>query len=671
MRTAIPCIIFVLAIAPANRAADKYDSTAEKYDQIRREHWSFQPLRAGAGETIDQYILAGLEKAGLKSSRPAGRRTLIRRATFDLTGLPPTPEEVEAFVNDSSNKAFEKVIDRLLASPAFGERWGRHWLDVARYAESTGMTRNVPYYYAWRYRDYVIDSFNADKPYDRFIKEQIAGDLLPAQNKSQRDAQAIATGFLALGTRDINERNPLQSTLNLVDEQIDTTTRAFLGMTVACARCHDHKFDPIPTSAYYSMAGIFRSTETLTGLTSWRGPGSFYNPELLLPLSGFTEADKRVAERYDVIAPRPGDDTADAQANRHRQMARQVRQVGEKEVRNVAIGVRDGRLPSDSAIFVRGDVNERGPIVPRGAFPLPGTPSLGEIPKDRSGRLELANWIASERNPLTSRVMVNRIWQHLFGQGFVRTVDNFGTTGETPSHPELLDHLAKQFVTDGWSVKRMIRRVMLSTTYQQAGAFDESKFAIDPDNRFLWRMNPRRLEAEAIRDGMLAASGNLDPKRPAASPVMRTSLAEMIRAQRLGNSPVGDEGNVRSVYLTTLRGTNVGALEVFDIADNTQVTGCRDVTTVAPQALFMMNDSFVIQQSRALAQRIMSERDADRARIDRAYGLALGRVPSDAERQRAIKYVRDFPKGKRNSEVDAWASLCQALFASAEFRYGN
>jgi hypothetical protein len=666
------------------QAADKYDTTAAKYDQVRKEHWAFQPVRETASaHDIDQYVLAGLQKTGLTPAKPADRRTLIRRATYDLTGLPPTPEEVEAFVNDPSSKAFEKVIDRLLASPAYGERWGRHWLDVARFAESTGMTRNVIYYYAWRYRDYVIAAFNADKPYNRFIKEQIAGDLLPAESDAQRDAQTIATGFLALGTKDLNERNPLQFTLNLVDEQIDTTTRAFLGMTVACARCHDHKFDPITTESYYSMAGIFRSTDTLTGLTPRRGPVNYYNPEMLLPLSNFSTSDKRVAEDYDASAFRPGNDDRNAEQRRRRQIAMQARSGGEREIRNVAIGVRDGRLPFDSNVFVRGDKDEKGPVVPRGTIPLPGMPTLGDIPDDRSGRLELANWFASERNPLTARVMVNRIWQHLFGQGLVRSVDNFGTTGEAPSHPELLDHLARQFQGDGWSVKRTIKRIMLTKTYQQAGTFDESKFAIDPDNRTLWRMSPRRLEAEAIRDGMLAISGNLQRKPPTGSPVMSAGPGEMIRAERRGYSPMGPDANVRSVYLAMLRGTNVGPLEVFDVADNTQVTGCRDVTTVAPQALFMMNDAFVIEQSAAFARRITSERSADLARVDRAYGLALGRVPNDAERQRAIKYVREFTKEAPaavpsrksktppSAESNVWASVCQALFASAEFRYVN
>ncbi|CAA9442077.1 MAG: FIG00929654: hypothetical protein, partial [uncultured Phycisphaerae bacterium] len=277
---------------------DEAGDANAKYEQLRREHWSFRPVRkpvppqparkGWARSEVDRFVLAALEEKELKPSPDADRRTLLRRATYDLTGLPPTPEEVEAFVNDNSSKAFEKVVDRLLASPAFGERWGRHWLDVARYAESTGMTRNVPLYYAWRYRDYVIDAFNADTPYDVFVREQVAGDLMPAGDPTRRDRQAIATGFLAIGPKDLNERNPVQFALNNVDEQIDATTRAFLGMTVSCARCHDHKFDPVPTSEYYAMAGIFRSTQLLAGVSSRVGGKGreYYDPDLHVPLSG-------------------------------------------------------------------------------------------------------------------------------------------------------------------------------------------------------------------------------------------------------------------------------------------------------------------------------------------------------------------------------------------------
>jgi mono/diheme cytochrome c family protein len=708
----------------------KWTDVAGKYDQLRKEHWSFQPVKdvpplktapsAWAKTDIDQYILAKLTEHELQPSKAADRRTLIRRATFDLTGLPPTPEEVDAFVNDNSSKAWEKVVDRLLASPTFGERWGRHWLDVARYAESTGLSRNVPIYYAWRYRDYVIDSFNADKPYDQFIKEQLAGDLLPATTDAQRDRQLVATGFLAIGQKDLNERNPLQFVLNNVDEQIDATGRAFLGLTIACARCHDHKFDPIPTAEYYSLAGIFRSTEMLAGVAN-RRQGDFYKADGFLNLSTSGKGGKSVAEatggRYSSFASADATDDGDdngkgdkkdrkeQRRERLQEMLRQrqkqqdqqnpnlqnltpqqrklvenlraaARSQPEAEIRPVAIGVKDGRIPLDSNIFVRGEPEQRGPVVPRGTITLPGLPPIGPIQSDHSGRLELADWIANTKNPLTARVMVNRIWLHLFGAGLVRTVDNFGTTGDAPTHPELLDHLATQFQGDGWSVKHMIRRIMLSSTYQQAGTFDEAKYAVDPDNHFFWRASPRRLEGEAIRDGMLSASGKLDRKRPVASSIQKAPPVDIGRAARLMDRFAGPN-DVRSVYLPILRGGILPPmLDVFDMADNSQVTGSRETTTVAPQALFMMNDRFVLAQSEALAKRVATERIADNARVDRAYMLALGRTATDAERGRALKYIKEFskdaatdPKKRSRAEEDAWTSICQALFASAEFRY--
>jgi hypothetical protein len=299
---------------------------------------------------------------------------------------------------------------------------------------------------------------------------------------------------------------------------------------------------------------------------------------------------------------------------------------------------------------------------------------LGTIPWDRSGRLELASWLTDRRNPLTARVMANRVWQHLFGQGLVTTVDNFGTTGEAPSHPELLDHLATAFMDDGWSVKRAIRRVMLSNAYQQASTFDEAKFAADPENRLVWRMSQRRLEGEAIRDAVLAAAGNLNLKRPLGSAVMNVPPAGLNRRVDLGGRFAVDN-DCRSVYLPIFRGFVPDALDVFDLADNNNVTGVRDVTTVAPQALYMMNNPFVLAQAHAFAQRVTTERSADLARIDRAYSLALGRIPNDAERQRALKYVRQFAEAAKDptkvTPIDPWTALCQALFASAEFRYVN
>ena len=701
--------------APAeNNTPGKWEDPASRYDQIRREHWAFQPIRGTTAPAvkdsrwakgdIDRYVLAGLEKKGLAPAPPADRRTLIRRAAFDLTGLPPTPEQIEEFVNDRSTRAFENLVDRLLASPAFGERWGRHWLDVARYAESTGMTRNVPLYYAWRYRDYVIDSFNKDKPFDRFVTEQLAGDLLPARTPAERDEQTIATGFLALGPKDLNERNQLQFVMNTVDEQIDATGQAILGLTISCARCHDHKFDPIPTSQYYAMAGIFRSTQVLAGVKSRRGGGGrdYYSPELLVQLG--SAGSKPAARRDDgedddagvtvtpVVAKQKGKQGKKAQAKAAKRRERRMRReaaaaAADVEIQPLALGVKESILIADSNVFVRGELDQPGPVVPRGVVALPGMGASLEIPAKHSGRLELAKWATSRQNPLTSRVAVNRIWQHLFGQGLVRTSDNFGTTGEPPSHPELLDHLALQFMSDGWSVKRMVRRVMLSSAYQQSSAYDAKKFEADPENRLLWRMSQRRLEAEAIRDAVLSVSGKLDPARPAGSPVLRVPPVDIGRRRRL-EPQFGDALPYRSVYLPVLRGLVPEVLDVFDMPDPNMVSGRRDVTTVAPQALFMMNDPFVVEQSRHMARRVLSERrGSDAARVDYACAMAVGRPPTGAERDRVLAYVRGFirsedaggkgkPAGRDRESVDeelvaAWGSFCQALIASAEFRYLN
>ena len=669
-----------------NVAKPAVHDVAAEYDKLRKELWSWQPVRnpavprvtneKWAKSPIDAFILAKLDEKKLTPSTPADKATLIRRATFDLVGVPPTPAEVEAFVRDSSPNAFEKVVDRLLASPQFGERWGRHWLDVARYAESTGMARNFPYFYAWRYRDYVIRSFNEDKPYSKFIVEQLAGDLLPARDDKQRDELTVATGFLCIGPRDLNERNREQFLMNNVDEMIDATSRAMLGTTVACARCHDHKFDPIPTSEYYAIAGIFKSTQQYTGLGQYRNMQEVYKPELLIKLSDYKGA--------------PGeDDDGDVETRmkrrRQREMAKPQQPAAANAMRNfdplaghkpsqLAMGVRDVPRPADTRILVRGETDQTGPIVRRGFVSIPNVRSAPVNPR-QSGRMELALWIGSRENPLTARVMVNRIWQHLFGKGIVGSVDNFGMTGERPTHPELLDHLATQFMDDGWSVKRTIRRIMLSATYQQGSGFDRAKHQADPENDYLWRMNQRRLEAEAIRDSILAVSGKLDKDPPHGSQIMNMGTFQLLRQVRRGE--FSDTSNGRSVYLPIYRSALLEVLDVFDLADPNNVSGQRDVTTVPPQALFMMNSDFVMRQATAFAQRVGGER-SELARIDTAYKLALGRMPTAVERERATSFMRGFAmddfRNTRNalrSQENALAAFCQALFASAEFRYVN
>jgi hypothetical protein len=694
------------------------------FDEARK-YWAYQPPQAVAAPQvknakwaktdIDRFVLAALEAKGLQPVHDADKGTLIRRATFDLTGLPPTPAEVAAFLADKSPDAFAKVVDRLLASQQFGERWGRHWLDVARYGESTGKERNVVYRYAWRYRDYVIDAFNADKPYDRFILEQVAGDLLPSESDAQRNEHLTATGFLALSPRGLNERNAEQYLMDTVDEQIDVTTRAILATTVGCARCHDHKFDPILSTDYYAMAGIFRSTDTYAGVK--RGSRTTVDAELLqlasLGPSEPSELQKEAAaEKKEEIAQlekriealkgrlkgankapakkkKKGNEAADTDEGVTKvdaaQIKNQIRRL-EQDLANLSavpaggsselvMAVRDARRPADCNLLVRGEVTERGPVVPRGFVTVLKSDHDPKINETTSGRLELAQWMASKDNPLTARVMVNRIWQHLFGNGIVETTDNFGELGEKPTHPELLDRLAIDFMNNGWSVKQAIRSIMLSRAYQLGSEHNEKNYQIDPSNQYLWRANRRRLDAEAIRDATLAVSGELDLKRPEGSVALQLGGGEIGRGLSL--KPLERVGKVRSIYLPMIRGVMPEMLTVFDAADPSLLVAQREVTTVATQALFMMNSPFVMEQADKLAERLHAQKDLDdAARIDLAYRLALSRGATTAEQSRVADYLKQYrdalkdnAKKGTDTELAAWSSFCQTLLASAEFRY--
>lgn len=671
---------------------------------------------------IDRYLLAKLESKGLAPVRDAGKAALLRRATYDLTGLPPTPAELEAFLKDSSPNAYEKVLDRLLKSPRFGERWGRHWLDVVRYAESTGKERNYAYPYAWRYRNYVIDSFNADKPYDEFVREQIAGDLLKAENSKARDAQLIATGFLAFGPKSLNERNRLKFTMDVVDDQIDVMGRAFLATTIACARCHDHKFDPIPTKDYYAFAGIFRSTTVKAGVRGRRARGGTTSG--LIALGGGTgpkatkaarDAAKlrqlrqqlnRDGRRLLALMRRGGGKKKRKNANIKRQLQRlvarmqvpavrkndppQVKRLKESltetitqikklqknapKTQNVAMGVEDGRA-IDSKVFIKGEVDDQGELVKRHFLTVTNRGHDPKIPSDASGRLELADWLASKKNPLTARVMANRVWQHLFGKGIVKTVDNFGLTGERPQHPELLDYLAIRFMEQKWSVKSLIKEMMLSRAYGLSSAHVEKNYTVDPANRLVWRGGRRRLDAEAIRDSMLAIAGKLELERPKGSPMTSLGNGEIGRQISLARTRLNQ--NVRSVYIPVVRQAMPQMMTVFDVADPSLVVGTRDITTVPTQALFMMNSPFVMNQAGNMAQKLFDVKGMDdTARIKYAYRLALSREPNDVELARVKKFITDYRNMqekdvKRGSdrELEGWTAFCQTLFASAEFRY--
>ncbi len=690
-----------------------------------RSFWSYTaPVKAApplvrngqwVASPVDQFILAKVEEAGLSPAPDADRRTLLRRLTFDLTGLPPTPEETEAFEKDRSPDAYEKVVDRLLASPHFGERWGRHWLDVARFAESSGKESNVVYPHAWRYRDYAIAAFNKDKPYDDFLREQIAGDLLPAKDDDQRAEQLIATGYLAVGTKGHNTRGRAQFRFDLIDEQIDALGQGLLATTIACARCHDHKFDPIPQRDYYAMAGIFMSTETNYG--TYRGLGNDHPSTLLELPAGAKVPDgptmpgpiRRAVEQQQARAAadaaqldelrakaresrRPGS-TVQLTAQEQQMLQRARTADGREEAaadllarygedgratkaNRLAMGVAESADPEDARLLSRGELTSPKDPVARGFVQVLSAPGQASV-KSGSGRLELAEWIASDRNPLTARVWVNRVWLHLFGKPIVPTTDNFGASGMRPTHPELLDWLAVGFMEGGWSTKRLVRELVLTHTYRMSSKADPKALEVDPDDKLLWRMPKRRLEAESIRDAMLMAAGTLDLRPPVGSPV---AFLEGADRNPVIASQVRTDQPVRSVYLPVLRDRVDEMLDVFDFAEPSYVSGDRDETSVPTQALFMMNSERVMDASRRMAQRVLKEGESEYDRINRAFELAFGRKPSQSETVAVRAFLKDFlqaqsGKGAKGAKAEArrleetqWAALCQALFQSAEFR---
>jgi cytochrome c553 len=656
---------------------------AALYPKLRERHWSWQPLtdpavpqvsgNGWAESNIDRLVLAKLDENKLAPVKEADPATLLRRVHYDLTGLPPTPEELRAFAKHHSPEDYAKVVDRLLASPQYGERWGRHWLDVARYAESSGPSRNMPYPNAWRYRDYVIDAYNRDVPYDRFIKEQIAGDLLPAATPAERDRLLIATGYLALGPKDVNQRFKARFKMDNVDDQIDTVTRSTMALTVSCARCHDHKFDPIPTTDYYALAGIFTSTEDDSGLGSKMGGASldYYDPKHIGHLSSASDAkpvspeliaklkadrdeakkklddirakDEALAKANPTHPPLSATEKAERlELQRNFVEARENFQlIADLGERGYAVhSVRDG-LVADTSVRNRGVEEKHGPTVPRGFLTVVNLPNTPKIPANQSGRLQLAEWIVRPDNPLTARVYVNRVWEHLFGTGIVSSVDNFGTTGDKPANPELLDYLAQQFIRDGWSTKQLVRQIVLTHAYRLGSEYPPAYKDIDPGDRFVWRHAPRRLEAEEIRDSILASSGQLDLDHPQGSPAMALRMIEIRDDGPVVGSVLSaaDRLRYRSVYLPLLRDETPRPLEAFDPVSQTLVTGKREETTVPTQALFMLNSPFVRQQSLHLADKLLAEKHAtDSERIRDAYRLIAGiePAPSDIARVKAF-----------------------------------
>ena len=914
----------------ANRAAEQ--PGPRDWTDEDRSHWAFQPIArpdppvvqdaAWCRSPIDHFILAKLAAAGLKPAPRADKRTLVRRITFDLTGLPPTPAEVDAFVADELPDAVARLVDRLLATPQYGERWGRHWLDVARYADSNGMDENLAFGEAHRYRDYVVAAFNRDLPYNQFIREQLAGDLLPPETSAdsaseavRRNERLVATGFLCIGPKMLAEDDPVKMEMDIIDEQVDTLGQAFLGLTLGCARCHDHKFDPLSQADYYALAGIFKSTQTMENFTvvaRWqerplvtpeveqrlaghegqvaklkeriaqrvaqgtdelvaaarasaadylatatallaqqsalacvnpvadegRAPGArvleaeaytrgnlvkdfeLYGPGIGVvynrgELPNFVEFDLDIADaqtgayqfelRYAAASSRPievlldgvpvllstaervtGSWTPESQswqpvamllldAGKHTLrlerdgpfphvdklalaprdwpegasrggrrtleatateqglvphfLAHSVRWLLARSANQLPVGVDEAladaagpfvpraglegsfapdttaelatlreelaaleksapvaprgmavsdRSPQILCIHIRGSHLNLGAEMPRG-FPsvldraLPDAPPIAP---EHSGRLELADWIARGDHPLTGRVIVNRVWLWHFGEGLVRTPDNFGRLGEAPTHAELLDWLTGWFVEHGWSIKALHRLIMTSSTYQMSAAYDADSATRDADNRLWWRFNRRRLEAEELRDAILATSGRLD-LAPGGS-LLVTKNREYVAGTASVN-PTSYASRHRSIYLPVVRSALYDVFQAFDFPDPSVLMGRRDRTTVAPQALFMLNSSLVLDESRAWAEHLLSEPiepqiAADDARLQRIYQTALCRAPSGDEVARAKQFLTASERQWREQDHDetearlrAWAGLCRTFWGSNEF----
>ena len=770
-------------------------------------HWSFQPVKPLAGRGgIDELLLARLRPKGLGLAPEADRLTLLRRATYDLTGLPPTPDEIEAYLADDAPGAFERVVDRLLASPRYGERWGRHWLDVARYADSTGADEDHRYPHAWRYRDYVIRAFNDDKPYDRFVREQIAGDLLPGEGFSTEGV--VATGFLALGPKLIAEIDKPKMFYDSVDEQIEVTSKAFLGLTLACARCHDHKFDPLTAKDYYAMASIFASTKNWAKVEGSPVVSTLYERPLV-PLEQEREYDQalqRIDDKKDEIKEllgKAGRRYRDARMDRLAEYMRaayvvyergfeawqvayahglepdvlerwakflkptrerrpqleewyaanneaeRARAVAEYQRRYQATAAerdallaaweaeaeaakaagaeapekpkffagddrffaevsagpfalpqvdRDRHLDSETLatlasleaeqrlleetapkpplanavnegepveqhVFLRGDPRQHGDLVSK-RFPVVLAGEEQQPIAQGSGRLELAHWIASPQNPLTARVMANRIWLWHFARAIVPTPDNFGRVGEAPTHPELLDYLAGELVRSGWSIKSMHRLIMLSKAYRMSSKPSAEQLEKDADNRLFSRFPSRRLTVEEIRDSLLSLDGSLETEMYGALMEGKGTDNEFADARK---SLHPDDSRRRTVYLPLRRSNLPTMLSLFDFGDAVTTNPQRSSTNVAPQALYMMNSEFVAARAAALAGSLLADESLDdRGRLARAYLLTLNRPAGDDWLGLAADYLAGYPA---DDPEQAWTSLCRTLIASNDFLY--
>ena len=653
-----------------------------KREDPAKAHWAFQPVRRPevppGVNAIDHFIDAALSKAGLNHAAGADRRTLIRRVTLDLTGLPPTPEEVERFVRDADSRAYETLVDRLLASPQYGERQARHWLDVARFSESDGFEEDMQRKQAWTYRDYVIQAFNDDTPYDQFVREQIAGDVL--QPVTPRGI--AATGFLVAGSWDALARvtpsrlGRLQSREEQLEEMVGAVGQAFLGLTVQCARCHDHKFDPVPQTDYYRIKAVFEGVDhglmpKKHGVRRMLGEREDAEWQVATkPLREMiTACEKRIAELDTAIKAKDGkpEGKAALTAERKQIAAERDKAKAEMDARfPVTLAYTgDREQPRPTVVFVRGDIRQPGEVVAPGALSAvrEPRPDWGLPPDAPEGgrRIRFAQWVTRPENPFTARVMVNRLWQQHFGTGIVDTPSDFGVNGGRPSHPELLDWLADEFVARGWSVKAMHRLIVTSATYRQSASTDGSASgpaALDSDNRLLWHFPARRLEGEVVRDAMLAMSGDLNPQMggPSFAPFTVTQLNTYF--YHLFDKDEA-EFNRRSIYRIHVMTARSPFLDALDCPSPAVSTPRRRPTTTPLQALALMNDSFAVREAGKLAKRIAADTSDAAAQIDRAFEIVFSRPPQPGEASACAKVARE----------NGLETVCWTLFNASEFLY--
>ena len=803
-----------------------------------RRFWAFQPrvdakakpTDSRSGGSIDDYLQDRLSELGIEPNQPALPETRLRRLAFDLTGLPPDQETLAGWIADPTSQNWSRVVDQMLASKEFAEHWARHWMDVARYADSNGSDFNATYHEAWRYRDYLVRSFAMDRPFDQMIRQQIAGDLLEAANESERHDNVVATTFLMLAPKMLSERDKSKLVMDVVDDQIDMVGRAFMGLTLGCARCHDHKFDPVPQEDYYALAGIFKSTRTLNGesqkyVSTWnrvklpvsselRDAWSKHNAKMKSLQDDLAKLDKQARQFQkeatqnlagvvvdDSQATKVGSwkssrlfklfvgegyvhDDNKAKGEKSIRFATRLSKAGKYEVRiaysanssraaNVPVAIETGskvhnvrlnqrtadideiwrsvgtfefdanadvavtlsntgthgyviadavqfipggavdengsekitptaarhekvlarveelkkqigtlkknqppKLPEsmapsdlptdkmvDSPVHIRGEVRNLGEIVPRGFLQVCSSPNRSAITSVKgSGRLELADWLTDPDHPLVARVFVNRVWMYLMGEGIVRTVDNFGQQGERPSHPELLDKLATDFVVHDWQLKRLVRQIVHSDAYQRSSDFHSDSAEADPENRLFWRMNRRRIPAEAIRDSMLTVSGDLDRRTRVEPMAGRGTLV----SKNNGDSKAKFSGVAepcRSIYLPTVRGYMPPLMTMLDVADPNLLVGKRPITNVPAQALVLINSSEINEWASATADNVMKSATGFETRLQNLFLWTLQRDPTSADRELAT----DFFGGDEESK-EIWREYIAAIFASTEFR---